>query len=398
MALERQLIELTGTHAEREALAAAKEKEERIELLKRQIGRRIMNQGLVRGWSAWFELWEEKCYQRSKLASAANRMKSPALTACFRNWVDDWHAAAQAALKKASMSLEAELYRLRFSYGELQLEKVAWIDERKALTERLRVLLEEQIPDQIHAKQAAEDALAAAEARIKALQDECEEAADHGPGVTAANKRRDEALQEMREQQDKYKSQLERLLAEQRATFESELPARIGREGREAVENLKKREEELGAEVAAAEHRANEFEEKFNMRDAEVSKLKQQIAADKFKAATKPARQSKKGILGGLDIDEDSDLPVSKQIGNALRDNGGRVLDLFREWDTDGDGEVTRKEFHVAMPKLGLEVSKQAIDDLFTEWDSDGGGVLKLKELQKILKPVPRSASNSRSS
>lgn len=32
--------------------------------------------------------------------------------------------------------------------------------------------------------------------------------------------------------------------------------------------------------------------------------------------------------------------------------------------DADGDGEVTRKEFHRAMPALGLEVPKEAIDDL----------------------------------
>ena len=35
-----------------------------------------------------------------------------------------------------------------------------------------------------------------------------------------------------------------------------------------------------------------------------------------------------------------------------------RVIDLFREWDTDGDGQITRKEFHTAMPRLGFDVSK----------------------------------------
>ena len=47
--------------------------------------------------------------------------------------------------------------------------------------------------------------------------------------------------------------------------------------------------------------------------------------------------------------------------------------------------QVTRKEFHKAMPNLGLEVPKESIDELFTEWDKDGGGALNLKELQKIL-------------
>ena len=47
--------------------------------------------------------------------------------------------------------------------------------------------------------------------------------------------------------------------------------------------------------------------------------------------------------------------------------------------------QVARKEFHKAMPKLGLDVPKESVDELFTEWDKDGGGELNLSELQKIL-------------
>ena len=38
------------------------EKEERIELLRRQIGRRILNQGIIRGWQAWVECAEARSY------------------------------------------------------------------------------------------------------------------------------------------------------------------------------------------------------------------------------------------------------------------------------------------------------------------------------------------------
>lgn len=48
---------------------------------------------------------------------------------------------------------------------------------------------------------------------------------------------------------------------------------------------------------------------------------------------------------------------------------------------------MTRKEFHRAMPALGLEVSKQDIDDLFSSWDADGCGKLDFKELRRLLKP-----------
>ena len=63
-----------------------------------------------------------------------------------------------------------------------------------------------------------------------------------------------------------------------------------------------------------------------------------------------------------------------------------RVIDLFREWDENGDGTVSKKEFRVAMPLLGLEVPIKSIDALFDEWDPDGSGKLDLKELTKVLK------------
>ena len=62
-------------------------------------------------------------------------------------------------------------------------------------------------------------------------------------------------------------------------------------------------------------------------------------------------------VLSGFDIDESPGAPpISEQLAVALRQNSTRVIDLFREWDTDGDGEVSRAEFHKAMPALGLEV------------------------------------------
>ena len=61
--------------------------------------------------------------------------------------------------------------------------------------------------------------------------------------------------------------------------------------------------------------------------------------------------------------------------------------------DTDGDGEVSRKEFHKAMPLLGFDASKKDIDDLFSQWDTDGGGSLDFGELKKILTSATRSGS-----
>ena len=101
------------------------------------------------------------------------------------------------------------------------------------------------------------------------------------------------------------------------------------------------------------------------------------------------------GPLGNFDLDESpSALPISEQIINALTANAGKVLDLFRSWDVNGDGKVTRKEFHTSMKKLGLEVPKLVIDNVFDGWDKDGGGELSLPELTTTLRAAATISKN----
>ena len=144
-----------------------------------------------------------------------------------------------------------------------------------------------------------------------------------------------------------------------------------------------------GVEADKARKEAEKADEKARKAADEVEEQKRKAAAA-LKTSPMPA-PPKKAVkiprsLGNLDLDEGPDaLPISVQLGNALRKNAGKVLDLFRDWDADGDGEVSRKEFHEAMAALGLEVPEAEIDKLFSEWDSDGGGALEFGELKKIL-------------
>ena len=78
--------------------------------------------------------------------------------------------------------------------------------------------------------------------------------------------------------------------------------------------------------------------------------------------------------------------PVQEQLREVLTANAVRVIDLFREWDEDQDGTVSKKEFRRAMPLLGLEVPRAEVDALFDSWDPDGSGSLTLKELDKKLR------------
>lgn len=74
-ALDRQLIELTGDEDEKRVLREQQEKEERIELLRRQVGRRLLHQAITRGWTAWYEMWAARASAMQRLSSVAKRLR-----------------------------------------------------------------------------------------------------------------------------------------------------------------------------------------------------------------------------------------------------------------------------------------------------------------------------------
>ena len=87
--------------------AAKKVEEERAKRVEHlgQVGlRRIMQQGLAKGWSAWHEMWEEKARQQRLLKGAAARLAKPKLAAAVTHWVNSWKVAEG---KSAEMSKRA---------------------------------------------------------------------------------------------------------------------------------------------------------------------------------------------------------------------------------------------------------------------------------------------------
>ena len=77
-----------------------------------------------------------------------------------------------------------------------------------------------------------------------------------------------------------------------------------------------------------------------------------------------PAVQT--GALPHVNLDESPGAkPVGDQLQATLKKNATKVLTLFEAWDENGDGGVSRKEFHRAMKVLGLDVKAHIIDALF---------------------------------
>ena len=91
-------------------------------------------------------------------------------------------------------------------------------------------------------------------------------------------------------------------------------------------------------------------------------------------------------LLQGFEIDATSDRSVAEQLRDALSKVAVRVVDLFREWDDDNNGMVSRAEFQRGMQELKFNAPAEEIDALFDSWAPNGSDHLELNELSKLLR------------
>ena len=104
------------------------EKEGRVEMVRRQSLRRILNRRLASGWAAWSAFWSAKTYALRRLRQVANHLKSPELARAFTWWerlcADRRKAAQAAALERQAKTIEGQLRQLQLETGQLAMIKV----------------------------------------------------------------------------------------------------------------------------------------------------------------------------------------------------------------------------------------------------------------------------------
>ena len=70
-----------------------------------------------------------------------------------------------------------------------------------------------------------------------------------------------------------------------------------------------------------------------------------------------------------------------------LLENSGRAIDLFRQLDINGDGQIIKAEFTAALPLLGFDDSKAwVLEELFDRLDENGNGSLEYEEMHHQLR------------
>jgi hypothetical protein len=81
-----------------------------------------------------------------------------------------------------------------------------------------------------------------------------------------------------------------------------------------------------------------------------------------------------------------------QKLREALSDSRGSVISLFKKWDIDGDGRISRSEFIRGLPRLNMDLRFDAkdADELFSDLDRDGSGWINYKELDNELRREAR--------
>ena len=125
-----------------------------------------------------------------------------------------------------------------------------------------------------------------------------------------------------------------------------------------------------------------------------------------------------------IQLDGTSAVPIIEQLAEALAAHHARVIEVFREWDGDGSGTISKAEFRQGLSRLGLrDVTDQQAhthpnpnpnpnphpnphphphphpnpqpnphpkpnqaDDLFDEIDVDRSGEIEYRELHSKLR------------
>ena len=69
-----------------------REKEKRVAGLQQQGLKRLRNQGLARGWSAWHGKWAERVRKLRVMKQAGGWLTKPKLIAAYSSWRRDWES------------------------------------------------------------------------------------------------------------------------------------------------------------------------------------------------------------------------------------------------------------------------------------------------------------------
>jgi hypothetical protein len=110
-------------------------------------------------------------------------------------------------------------------------------------------------------------------------------------------------------------------------------------------------------------------------------------------AARKQQEQAAQAATATVDLASQRADDLPRVLAERLSKAWGKVSQLFRAWDSNGDGQVSRREFTGGLDTLGLPVSPLEVDAFFLRYDPDGSGKLSLREIEAAIRQVNPSVA-----
>jgi len=99
------------------------------------------------------------------------------------------------------------------------------------------------------------------------------------------------------------------------------------------------------------------------------------------------AQPAAKILLGTLLTDE---IKPIDELRCEILGKGTAVIELFRSWDLDKDGKVSRREFREAVAMMKCSFDTAVVDGLFEMLDQDHSGKIDYAELDGVLRRSAR--------
>ncbi len=68
-----------------------------------------------------------------------------------------------------------------------------------------------------------------------------------------------------------------------------------------------------------------------------------------------------------------------------MKDTDDEMMAAFKQFDIDGDGQISRQELKITMTKLCGNLTEEQIDHIIEEVDKDGDGEINYEEFVRMM-------------